>query len=43
MDGFVPVIGKSLHGIEQDPEYDKYGKAQDKATGSTRQIKEAVE
>jgi len=43
MDGVVFIIGERLHRIEEDPEDDKYSKAQDEAPGRAGEIEEGIE
>jgi hypothetical protein len=43
MNGVVSEIGKSLHEVEDDPEYDEDGESEDKSPGRARQVKEDVE
>jgi hypothetical protein len=43
MHDIIPVVGEGLHRVEDDPEYDKDGKAQYEAAGRVREIEQYVE
>jgi hypothetical protein len=42
MNGVVIVVGKRLHIVENDPVYNKYGKAGDEFPGNRRKEKKCV-